>query len=1069
MLSDLDSITHSSTIRRSGRSLKTHSPLLEELRAISSIKPSSPQVNSVKLPAPNSNAPKLTTSRPPSPMLQSPRVIEVGTMPFLAVAVDSNDSRIISSIKHSPPQSNLLKSPMLQSQSLPHSPMLGSSPRQLDTGVLPLLSVDSNSLMSPKAKSPALILEDPHAASSIKHSTSHGSLFKPQMSRPCSPLHQSPRVLEVGTIPNLAVAVESSGLHSQYSDAIAHEALHSALNEITGKFCVLFHEKKTSSILKLMEFFNQSDSLKLQRAIGSVRFPDGTLKVFDVDAPAESVFPFIVAHANFREVIEDVFESCERDLQIYHRDRKLGTSNSSSLNYYLTALQMKDHGNLCLTRVEESLGRIKVGKTATFYAKLVQTSNILDSCLRLKSHVDIKGNCIRCPRFFCIVPRHYSNGIPIKNFRCGGLFPMITEMIKLYESNAAAKVFDDSGAEDSSSQSVSLYALSDVTLEPCSTSLNISLYDLRHWAHSAVTFSLTSIYAALVIARLTPRTMELSLTKEQVGQFQGLLKHFYKFLSARIRDLYPKDSFFPTMLRLARDGFNMEFVGSLQPDDIRSDYAEVAAMISGADNEKRMSEILGEMRIESGANITSWNHKSPASVDTDLSPPLTFSSKKATPSEPHSVGSDVGTGSSSSSFRRRKLRSTLAMADLKRSLKPSAGGGINLDQKVKFLPHAQSRDLSLSSPSAAVLALSSMTSFSLDHGPEISSFSEADVVVTAHTPIRMNPLDGIDLHQDVSPNEKTFDVLKVKDQSVIRALLTYWFEEACDLASIKISRSSLYEYIRHVSKMYRPNPFHNLQHCASVTHYAFILTRESGCKSYLSPLNNFALLYSAMVHDLDHPGNTNLFEINSMSALAVLYNDQSVLENHHCSCAFELLRKPSADLFHNLHVESQKELRKFIISTILATDMSKHAAFLDEVTLRTDPSKYPMYGSLVVDQEGRAPCDLAEQIFLGRLFLHAADLSGPLKAFDVARKWATLVTAEFNAQVAKEKQLGLPVLSFMAACDERTFIKNEIGFSSFFVLPMWRVITKLFPALGFASVQLENNIAEYKRLQEEIG
>ena len=89
-----------------------------------------------------------------------------------------------------------------------------------------------------------------------------------------------------------------------------------------------------------MEFFNQSDSLKLQRAIGSVRFPDGTLKVFDVDAPAESVFPFIVAHANFREVIEDVFESCERDLQIYHRDRKLGTSNSSSLNYYLTALQV---------------------------------------------------------------------------------------------------------------------------------------------------------------------------------------------------------------------------------------------------------------------------------------------------------------------------------------------------------------------------------------------------------------------------------------------------------------------------------------------------------------------------------------------------------------------------------------------------------------------------------------------------------------------------------------------------------------------------------------------------------
>jgi hypothetical protein len=177
---------------------------------------------------------------------------------------------------------------------------------------------------------------------------------------------------------------------------------------------------------------------------------------------------------------------------------------------------------------------------------------------------------------------------------------MISEMIKLYESNAASRVFRDSGGEHITDLSVSFYALSDVTLEPCSTSLNISINDLRQWAHSAITFSLTSIYAALVIARLTPNAMELSLTKEQVGQFQGLLKHFYKFLSARIRDFYPKDSFFPTMLRLARDGFDMESIGNLCPDDIRSDYAEISAVITGTENERLMVEISGEMRIESG-------------------------------------------------------------------------------------------------------------------------------------------------------------------------------------------------------------------------------------------------------------------------------------------------------------------------------------------------------------------------------------------------------------------------------------------------------------------------------------
>ncbi len=89
-----------------------------------------------------------------------------------------------------------------------------------------------------------------------------------------------------------------------------------------------------------MESINQCDSLKLQRILSTVRFPDGASKIFDVEAPAESTFPFILSHANFREIVEDIFESCERDIQVYHRDRKLGTSTSSMLNNYLTALQV---------------------------------------------------------------------------------------------------------------------------------------------------------------------------------------------------------------------------------------------------------------------------------------------------------------------------------------------------------------------------------------------------------------------------------------------------------------------------------------------------------------------------------------------------------------------------------------------------------------------------------------------------------------------------------------------------------------------------------------------------------
>lgn len=51
----------------------------------------------------------------------------------------------------------------------------------------------------------------------------------------------------------------------------------------------------------------------------------------------------------------------------------------------------------------------------------------------------------------------------------------------------------------------------------------------------------------------------------------------------------------------------------------------------------------------------------------------------------------------------------------------------------------------------------------------------------------------------------------------------------------------------------------------------------------------FITLLSGAAHDMDHPGNNNWLEIKSRSKLAILYNDVSVLENHHAASFFFLL------------------------------------------------------------------------------------------------------------------------------------------------------------------------------------
>ncbi len=82
---------------------------------------------------------------------------------------------------------------------------------------------------------------------------------------------------------------------------------------------------------------------------------------------------------------------------------------------------------------------------------------------------------------------------------------------------------------------------------------------------------------------------------------------------------------------------------------------------------------------------------------------------------------------------------------------------------------------------------------------------------------------------------------------------------------------------------------------------------------------------------MDHPGNSNAFEINTRSPLAILYNDRSVLENHHAAFASTLLTQPGNNFGEVFSAEDQTRFRKIFVESILATDMMFHRRFLEDL------------------------------------------------------------------------------------------------------------------------------------------
>ena len=61
----------------------------------------------------------------------------------------------------------------------------------------------------------------------------------------------------------------------------------------------------------------------------------------------------------------------------------------------------------------------------------------------------------------------------------------------------------------------------------------------------------------------------------------------------------------------------------------------------------------------------------------------------------------------------------------------------------------------------------------------------------------------------------------------------------------------------------KDNPFHNSMHAADVTQSTHVLLNTPALESVFTPLEIMAALFAATIHDVDHPGLTNQFLINS--------------------------------------------------------------------------------------------------------------------------------------------------------------------------------------------------------------
>ncbi|XP_040437094.1 calcium/calmodulin-dependent 3',5'-cyclic nucleotide phosphodiesterase 1B isoform X2 [Falco naumanni] len=218
------------------------------------------------------------------------------------------------------------------------------------------------------------------------------------------------------------------------------------------------------------------------------------------------------------------------------------------------------------------------------------------------------------------------------------------------------------------------------------------------------------------------------------------------------------------------------------------------------------------------------------------------------------------------------------------------------------------------------------------------------------------------------------------------------------------------------------NPYHNQVHAADVTQTVHCFLLRTGMLHYLTEIEVLAIIFAAAIHDYEHTGTTNSFHIQTKSDCAILYNDRSVLENHHISAVFRMMQDDEMNIFVNLTKDEFAELRALVIEMVLATDMSCH---------------FQQVKSMKTSLQQLERIDKSKVL---SLLLHAADISHPTKQWSVHSRWTKALMEEFFRQGDKEAELGLP---FSPLCDRTSTLvaQSQIGFIDFIVEPTFSVLT----------------------------
>eukprot|EP00980_Cylindrotheca_fusiformis_P012039 scaffold2858_cov109-Cylindrotheca_fusiformis.AAC.3 len=284
--------------------------------------------------------------------------------------------------------------------------------------------------------------------------------------------------------------------------------------------------------------------------------------------------------------------------------------------------------------------------------------------------------------------------------------------------------------------------------------------------------------------------------------------------------------------------------------------------------------------------------------------------------------------------------------------------------------------------------------------------------------------------------------------------------------SIEISdkvKCQLRGYLSKVASMYKDIPFHNFEHASHVTSSVKkLLTRivntdkshglakgtnktkrksngvdlvDLAGHSYgitSDPLTQFSVVFSAIIHDVNHPGvpNSQLVKENTRSAQT--YKNKSVAEQNSVELAWDMLMQDEYEDLRACIYQTKEDLYRFrqlVVNTVMATDIvDNELQALRKARWETAFSGNSEFLNPWGESDG-SETDLENRkatIVIEHL-IQASDVAHTMQHWHIYKSW----NENFFMECYQAYQDG------RAESDpSKNWYKGEIGFFDFYVIPL---------------------------------